>query len=196
MRNWSPPSPFLPAATASPPEPAGTIVSGIDAIAAQHGQEAFVAPKAECTVVALDPPQPRQVVFYHPKRHLAGTLLVRGDEKEPLTVRLAPTGTVIGCIKDTDGQPFQGAEINIGSFGLPMSPSLGYLYVHLSFTGLPVRTDKQGRFRLEGVVPDEKFTVGIRRRGAFLDGGSRTRGLQVKAGETLDLGDILVKPPQ
>jgi hypothetical protein len=68
--------------------------------------------------------------------------------------------------------------------------------VHLSFADLPVRTDQQGRFRLEGVVPGEKFAVVIRRRGAYLDGGSRTRGLQVKASETLDLGDILVKPPQ
>ena len=47
---------------------------------------------------------------------------------------------------------------------------------------------------LEGVVPGEKFSLGIRRRGVSLDGGPRTRQLQVKAGETLDLGDILIKP--
>jgi RNA polymerase sigma factor (sigma-70 family) len=173
---------------------AGTIVSGIDAMPAQHVQEAYVASEAECTIVALDPHQPRKVIFYHPKRRLAGTLLVRGDEKQPLTVRLTPTGTVTGCIKDADGQPLQGAEIDIGAFGQPISPNLNYLYVHLKFTGLPVRTDKQGRFVLEAVVPDEKFALGIRRLGAYLDGGPRTRGLQIKTSQTLDLGDIRVKP--
>ncbi len=174
----------------------GTIVSGIDAIPALHVQEAYVAPQAESTIVALDPPQPRQVFFYHSQHRLAGTLTVRGDEKEPLTVRLAPTGTVTGCIKDAEGQPLQGAELSIGSFGLPMSPNLSYLYSHLNATGRPVRTDKEGRFRLEGVVASAKFTIGIRHLGAFLDGGPAMRGLQVKAGETLELGDVRIKPPQ
>jgi protocatechuate 3,4-dioxygenase beta subunit len=173
---------------------AGTIVSGIDAMPGQHVQEAYVAPEAECTIVALDPSQPRQVIFYHPKRRLAGSLAVRGDEKHPLTVRLAPTGTVTGCIKDADGQPLQGAEIDIGAPGQTMSTNFTYLYLHLNFTGLPVRTNKQGRFRLDGLVPNEKFAVGIRRRGAYLDGGPRTRQVQVKAGQTLDLGDIRINP--
>src|SRR5579883_153449 len=170
----------------------GVIVSGIDGIAARHSHNAYVSPESECTIVALDPDHPRQVIFYHAQRRLAGSLVVRGDEKEPLTVRLAPTGIVAGRVWNADGQPLQGAEIEIHANG-PSSPaSLLYLYLNLNQTRLPARTDREGRFRLEGVVPDRKFSVSIRRRNAYLDSGSRTKQLQVKAGETLDLGDVRI----
>jgi hypothetical protein len=175
---------------------AGVIVSGIDAIPGQHSHKAYVAPEAECTIVALDPQQPRQVIFYHAQRRLAGALTVRGDEKEPLTVRLAPTGTVIGRIRGADGQPIRGVDVEIWAKGPPASTALIYLYIALNQNRLPVRTDKEGRFRLEGVVPDGAFEIDVRHRGAYLDLGSRTKQLQVKAGEALDLGDIVVKSAQ
>jgi hypothetical protein len=172
----------------------GVMVSGIDAIPSQHFQNAYIAPKAECTIVALEPSHPRQVYFYHAERRLAGTLVVRSDEKEPLTVRLKPTGAVTGRLRNADGEPIQGAEIEIATGGPQPFSILTYLYLYLNHTRLPARTDKEGRFRVEGVVPGEKFSLGIRRRGAYLDGGPRTRQLQVKAGKVLDLGDILIKP--
>lgn len=144
--------------------------------------------------MALDPAQPRQVIFYHAKRHLAGSLTVRGDEKKPLTVRLAPTGTVTGCVRDAEGQPIRGAEVEIWAKGPPSSPSLVYFYLALNRTRLHVRTDKEGRFRLENVVPDGTFDIDVRHRGAYLDLGSRFKQLRVKAGETLDLGDLRIKP--
>ncbi len=171
----------------------GVIVSGIDALSIKHIHNAYVAPKAECTIVGLEPSRPRQVVFYHAEHRLAGTLVVRGDEKDPLTVRLAPTGAVTGRLRKADGEPIQGAEIEIAAGGPRPFSSLTCLYLHLRHTRLPARTDKEGRFRLEGVVPGEKFSLVIRRRGVFLNGGLRTIQIQVKAGETLDLGDISIK---
>ncbi len=171
----------------------GVLVSGIDAIPGQHYLNANVSPGSECVLAALDPRQPRQVIFYHAERRLAGSLIVRGDEKEALTVRLAPTGTLTGRLQDADGRPVSGVDIEIW-VNEPSSPtSLTYLYVHLNSTRLPVRTDKEGRFRVEGVVPGEKFSLSVRRGGAFLDIGSRTRQLQVKAGETLDLDNLTIK---
>ena len=58
-----------------------------------------------CTVYALDPKRPRQLAFYHAGRMLAGTLTVRGDEKEPPTVRLLPLGCVTARVLDGDGLP-------------------------------------------------------------------------------------------
>lgn len=171
----------------------GVIVSGIDAVPVHHIHKAFVAPEAECTIVALEPSHPRQVVFYHAERRLVGTLIVRGDEKEPLTVQLAPTGAVAGRLRNADGEPIQGAEIEVAAGGPRPFSSLTSLYLYLNGTRLTARTDKEGRFRLEGVVPGSKFSIGIRLRGAFLDGGPRTRQLQVKPGETIDLGAILIK---
>jgi protocatechuate 3,4-dioxygenase beta subunit len=170
----------------------GVIVSGIDAIPGQHTQDAYVSPDSECVLAALDPDHPRQVIFYHAERRLAASLTVRGNEKEPITVRLAATGTVTGRVRDANGEAIQGAEVEIWAKGPPSPPSLIYLYLALNRNRLSVRTDKEGRFRLEGVAPDGAFDIDVRRRGAYLDLGSRTKQLQVKAGETLDLGDIRI----
>ena len=172
----------------------GALVSGIDALPGQHYRSHYVAPESECTILALDPSQPRQVIFYHAQRRLAGSLLVRGDEKQPLTVRLSPTGTVIGRVLDAEGEPLRDIEIEVWANSPSASASLRYLYLSVNQSRLAVRTDSVGRFRLDGVVSDEKFSVSIRRRGAYLANDLGNKQLQVKAGETLDLGDIHIKP--
>jgi hypothetical protein len=58
------------------------------------------------------------------------------------------------------------------------------------------RTDDQGRFRLEGIVPMLKFDLG------FTKGRQRLKPMigleieQLKSGGVVDLGDIRVKPQQ
>ncbi len=51
---------------------------------------------ATCRIYALDPANPRPVAFLHAERKLAALVTLRGDEKEPLTVRLSPASVLIG----------------------------------------------------------------------------------------------------
>lgn len=168
---------------------AGVMASGV----AATGQTSFTLPQATFAVVGLDAQKPRRLVFLHRQRHLAGTLTVRGDEKEPIVVRLVPTGTVAGRLLDVDGQPVEGVMAELG-------------YEDGAARGLnnwqgvdrpTARTGKDGRFRLENAIPSLKFGVGLRRGRSFLVGEPRI-GLrnprQVKPGEALDLGDVRVKP--
>ncbi len=164
----------------------GTTVSGVTA------KWPIVHPikDATCTILALDSKKPRQLLFIHAERNLGGSLTVRGDEKGPVTVRLAPVGTVTGRLLDRDGQPIVGAFVDLN----PPDSTARELYRQLAQRRPPIRTDKDGRFRLEGIVPNVQFMLSIYQGRTFLVGEPRIGTKQVKPGETLDLGTIRVKP--
>jgi protocatechuate 3,4-dioxygenase beta subunit len=164
----------------------GALVSGMTA----SGPTTFPLREASCTVYALDPEKPRQLVFFHPGRKLAGQLTVRGDEKESPAVGLLPTGAVTGRVLDADGQLVAGAEIDLSLPG----ETAQELYRQLNQRREAVRTDRDGGFRLEGLVPGLKFGLSIRQGRTFLVGEPRIGLKEVGAGKTLDLGDIRTRP--
>jgi RNA polymerase sigma factor (sigma-70 family) len=136
---------------------------------------------ADFAVADIDPGSPRRVSFFHVGRRLAGSVLIKGDEASPLSVRLQPWGTVTGRIVDDRGRP-QSAMVLTGS-----TPNRS----ELDSGTLPRRATvgPDGRFRFEGLVPGLRYSASVLdeevwgRRWAF-------RGLQVGRGETRDLGDI------
>jgi hypothetical protein len=132
---------------------------------------------AECTVYGLGADDERQVVFVHPDRRLAGTLKVRGDAKGPLTVKLEPWGTVTGRLVRPGGMPQPGVLLQVADRMLP----------NTSF-----QTDKDGRFRVEGLAPGVKYTLEVVRKGKPT--GQVFAGLTIKAAEARDLGDVVGKP--
>ena len=164
----------------------GTLVAGVTAM----WPIVFPIQDASCTIFALDPKKPRRLFFFHAERNLAGSLRLRGDEKGPLTVRLAPAGTVTGRLLDCDGLPIAGAFVDPN----PPEGRAHELYRQLRQRRPPIRTDKNGRFRLEGIVPGMQFMLSIYQERTFLDGEPRIGERQVKPGETLDLGAVRVKP--
>src|SRR5262249_27531609 len=121
---------------------------------------------ASCTVYALPPQRPRSLVFYHAGRKLAGRLTVRGDEKEAPAVRLGPAGSATGRIFDLDGQPIAGALVSANY----VDHSARELERHLGQGREAARTDKDGRFRLEGVVPGMKFGLNLQKGSHYLIG--------------------------
>jgi hypothetical protein len=118
--------------------------------------------------------------------------MLKGEEKGPVTVRLAASATLTGRLVTPDGQPISDGELN--SLREPdrmkADPTVG------SFPrGL--RPDKKGKVRIEGLVPGLTYHLGFI-KGNYLHqlGGTAGDGLTLKAGETKDLGDIVVKPIQ
>jgi Carboxypeptidase regulatory-like domain len=144
--------------------------------------------------VALGPREPRQLLFVHRERKLAGQLVVRGDEKGDVTVRLAPWGALTGRVLDADGQPLAGVRIQL-SFLHPTFFQPVTWWVEPQ--GEEVRTDRDGRFRAEGLTPGLKFRLSAAGDNTFLrlagtpDG---MRALSVGAGQTKDLGDLTARP--
>lgn len=166
----------------------GVLASGVTA--SRPGT--FELKAAEFTARALDPDEPRLLVFLHPRRKLGGSLTLRGDEKEPPIVRLKPTGSVTGRLLDMDGQPLAG--INITPFG--EQNTTRELYRQLSPRSELPQTDKEGRFRVDGLVPDVQFSLNLHKGRTYYIGEPRIGLRQVESGKTLDLGEVRIKPYQ
>jgi hypothetical protein len=136
-------------------------------------------PGSHFTATVLDPRNPRQLFFYHRGRQLGAAILVRGDEKKPLTVRLQPCGAVTGRILDAKGQACPEWAIYGQSENANMNNTTGRWW-QLYVSG---RTNKEGRFRVEGLIPGVKYNIVV----------GPGHSMTLKAGETKDLGDTKVE---
>jgi RNA polymerase sigma factor (sigma-70 family) len=137
-------------------------------------------PGSHFTATVLDPRNPRQIFFYHQGRQLGAAILVRGDEKKPLTVRLQPCGVVTGRILDAKGQACPEWASYGQSENANMNNTTGRWW-QLYVSG---RTNKEGRFRIEGLIPGVKYNIVV---------GNTGHSVSLKAGETKDLGDSKVE---
>jgi protocatechuate 3,4-dioxygenase beta subunit len=145
------------------------------------------------TVAGLGSPEARVLVFAHREKGLARVQVVPADRKEPLSVRLEPTGALAGRVLDADGKPQPGVKVEAFYFAgqtvegegtrgrLPMSVR----YVDGGWPELlnsKATTDKDGRFRITGLAPGLKY--GLQAPGVM------RRDLTVEAGKDNDLGDL------
>ncbi len=131
---------------------------------------------AEFTEWGINPDKPERRVldFVHEGKKLAGFLVIKGDEKGPLQVRLQPWGAFTGRLVTPQGDPLTDVVV---------SCKAGDAY-----------PDKNGRFRLEGLIPGWKYELYPSKEGLVLNTvGKRLKDLIVKPGETRDVGDVIVK---
>jgi RNA polymerase sigma factor (sigma-70 family) len=108
-------------------------------------------------------------------RERIADLVVEGpaiQQKGPLTVKLQPLGSASGRVVDKDGQPRAGLVLSVNR--------------SLLLDGVQVKTDKDGRFRAEGLVPGQKYDLWEANR--VRPGG--VRDILVEPGKNKDLGDI------
>ncbi|HEY7155725.1 MAG TPA: sigma-70 family RNA polymerase sigma factor [Gemmataceae bacterium] len=128
-------------------------------------------------VSGVNPLRPRQVYFVHDARRLIGSAEVKGTETKPLTIRLQPWAAVRGRLVDAEGEPMRHAELRGREF-LPQT----------------VRTDGEGRFRIEGLIPGLRYDILFETKGKPSTNGTVVKGILGKAGEVRDLGDVRGKP--
>ena len=145
------------------------------------------------TVAGFGSTEPRVLVFAHPEKKLARVQVVPVGRKDPLRVRLEPTGALVGRVLDGAGKPLAGVAVTARySFGQTIEGegAKGRLPMALRFedSGWPqllngqATTDKDGRFRITGLAPGLKY--GLQAPGA-------ERGdLSVEPGKDKDLGDL------
>jgi RNA polymerase sigma factor (sigma-70 family) len=166
---------------------AGTWIAGVT----DHWPLTYKAPESTHTIFALDPSKPRMLALFHPDRKLAGTVTIRGDEKEPVVAKLGPLGTIKGRFLDADGNPSAGAEVSINArLEIPRE-----LY-RFAKPGRPVITDNDGRFALDNVVPGITFFLQIQKGQKYFGGKPKIGMRLLSAGGTVDLGDRIIEPLQ
>jgi hypothetical protein len=139
---------------------------------------------ASFTVEDLKPNQPRLIRFRHEEKKLAGSLILKGDDKGPLRVRLEPWGTLTGRLVTTEGE--------LAGAGLVRCIVKDGSAVHHFDLTSPL--DKKGGFRIEGLAPGLTYELDVSKQGYFVDIiGGKWKDLTIKAGQTMDLGVVQVK---
>ena len=143
---------------------------------------------ASFTATGLDDRNPRYLLFWHKEKELARAMLVWGDERGPLTVRLEPLGTVHGCLTNPDGMPLAGVTVDSDWY-----PSTSRIFRQTSGLALGnhlqelhwvrATTDSEGRFQLPRLIPG--FSYSLRAFGGFI-----AQDLLAPTGRPKDLGTI------
>jgi hypothetical protein len=177
-------------------DPEGKPVGG-ETFIAVAGDGNFQLYRSGCLTDAFEilhyfPNVTRFAYFYNKDRKLAGKLILKGPQQDGLTVRLQPAATLTGRLVDPDGKPLAGAYL---------SPKLSWWSAKegdWATLSQPSSTDKEGRFRIEGLLPGAKYNVDAARE---VEGGNTGSMPQqaifdatVQAGETKDLGDLVLDP--
>jgi RNA polymerase sigma factor (sigma-70 family) len=147
--------------------------------------------RSSCPVYGLEQRKPRLLIFYEPKKKIIGSRKLQGDEKAPIVVNLGAMGAIKGRLLDADGKPRAGVEIDV----LYQESEAKKIHVVIP-KAKEIVTDANGAFALDDVIPELKFQLSIgrgKRRFERITKPAETT-IQVKPGETLDLGDVRVKP--
>src|SRR5262249_51200079 len=95
-------------------------------------------------VQGVNPRRTRQLVFFHKQKMLGAYVVLKGEKKEPLTVRREAGGAIAGRLLDEEGQPVVNVVVRADRDRLVDS-------------GPKTRTDKAGRFRLDSLVPGQRY---------------------------------------
>jgi len=162
------------------------VVSGV----ADTGPITFKIAAATCTIYGLGADRPRHVCILHARRHLAASLTLTGGEPGPVTVRLRPTASIAGRALDPDGEPLADAVVQIGY----QRRAARELFWFLQRDQAPLKTDAEGRFRVENVLPGERLTLSFQQGDKFFGGPRITsENRQLGPGEQLELGDLKMK---
>ena len=150
-----------------------TMVSGLKDMVYWEAQPAEAS---SFTVIGLAPGKGRTISVRHNEKKLIGQITLKGDEEGAVSVSLQPWSTITGRLIDSDGQPWGG------------EPQLYPLYLPDGYA----RVGKDGRFRVEGLMPGEKIGFRLLEKGRRL-GGQVIQDLILQPGEVKDLGDLTPK---
>jgi protocatechuate 3,4-dioxygenase beta subunit len=143
---------------------------------------------ANFVATGLDDRNPRYLLFWHKEKELAKAMLVWGDERGPLTVRLEPLGTIHGRLTDPDGKPLAGVKVDSDWY-----PSTSRIF--RQFSGLALgnhlqelhwvhaTTDSEGRFQMPHLIPG--FSYQLRTFAGVI-----AQDLLAPTGQPKDLGTI------
>ena len=103
-------------------------------------------------LVAINPKQPRTVMFYHRERNLGACILADQSERSgERTITLEPCGVVKGRLVSKDGKPITNVGIGIKQVTL----------VNDSYEAvIPyAETDEDGKFEIQRYTPSTKFSI-------------------------------------
>jgi len=162
----------------------GRPLTGAEAMGLEpsHGMQPV---RTDAVVTGLDPDHPRRLLFRHTERMLSALVEFKGDEREPVEVRVGPAGTITGRVVDKDGRGVADVAITASYQDHPIGTVLNTEKMH-SGPARPLKSDADGRFRVEGLPVGVRLRLNGEKKGAF---SGTTNNIRLKSGQVVDLGD-------
>ncbi|HQU43061.1 MAG TPA: carboxypeptidase-like regulatory domain-containing protein, partial [Pirellulales bacterium] len=154
----------------------------------------------EFEIVDLRPGERRKVFVFHRGRNLAGGGFVEYGANEAVRIELVKAGSVTGRLVDADGEPIDDATLFVNYEKLRSGDDSAIWARHPTLSANPTKipVDKNGRFRLDGLIPGWTYHAYASAPRPYQNQmistiiGSPLKGVQVNAGEVKDLGDLVV----
>jgi RNA polymerase sigma factor (sigma-70 family) len=173
----------------------GKPLSGVEVWGMANGRKMWIPygllESDTCPVYGERTDKPQSLVLYQPDKKLAGTLTLKGNEKQPLVVRLGPVGGIKGRLLDAEGKPLAGITIDL----LYREDAAQGIHQRIH-EGKEIVSDASGAFAFADVNPEWKFELSFRRGRQPFESNTKSAdsAIQVKSGERRDLGAIQLKP--
>jgi RNA polymerase sigma factor (sigma-70 family) len=161
---------------------------GFDRTPRSPPPEDEILPNDTFLASGLDPDSACTLSFVQRQRKLIGHMVVHGNEKQPVTVHLRRWGVLTGRLVDADGKPLPDVRLSLKYPDLPPPRMRPW--------DREIRTDRDGRFRVEGLLPGldhELILSHSTRKDVALSASEALKQLKTREGEIKDLGDIAVK---
>jgi RNA polymerase sigma factor (sigma-70 family) len=153
--------------------PDGMPLTGVEVVGLTAVSDEELLEGESFTVRGLNSRCGRELLFRHRGKRFGTLLTIRGDEREPLTVRLEPCGDVLGRLVDKKGKAVPGVFLSFSRRG--HSPEV------------TAETDRDGGFHL-ALVPGQPYSLQYCSRPLQRDVGQ----VEVESGRSADLGDLTV----
>jgi RNA polymerase sigma factor (sigma-70 family) len=134
----------------------------------------------------LEPGKPRLIVAYSSTGNQYGTLRLKGDEKDPAVVKLGPAGTAKGRLVDENGRPVAGIQVHL--YHLERTAEEIFNLAHKTKL---IETDAEGKFTIEEVIPEVKFSFYFT-RGKKIYRPAKKEFDAVATGKVSDVGDVKI----
>jgi hypothetical protein len=158
----------------------------------------------EFEIQDLPPGERRKVFVYHRDRNLAGGCFVESGAEQVVRFVVGEAGSVRGRLVDADGEPINDATLSVDYEKLTSTDNSAIWAPHASLSSNPthIPVDKGGRFRLDGLIPGWSYHARASAPRPYqgktmnLGIGTAFTGVEVKAGENKDLGDLVVAAKQ
>jgi len=167
-------------------DPDGKPLSGVDCHGLAPMEDNLLATSPDVTAIALDPGRPRKLMFRHAERKLTAIVDLRGNEPEPVEIKLMPRGTITGRVVDSDGKGVAGVTVKPSFQDHPIGTVLNTENA-FGKRRETVKTDANGRFTYDGIPAGIKLHLLAHRNE---DDYWYTKDLiTLKAGQVLDIGD-------
>jgi hypothetical protein len=171
-------------------DPEGHELSGADAFNltppnfVPPGPRGKVLARAEFAAEALSPAKPRRLLFIHIDRKLAGTIVLRGDEPQAVTVTLRPLAAITGRAVLRNGEPLVGYAVDYSAW-----PEVEWPRQNKDRERQPILTDKEGRFRVPELPAGVPLAVHIVNQKTHYSIIHREK-IVLEPGMTKDFGDL------